>query len=197
MNKKFVLTGGPGVGKTSIINSLRKQNYDVRDEVFTDLFRKAQREGRFSDEFLHSPALVHDLLRVQVELERQPCPGSFQFLDRSRVDILGFSKNMGIVPFVEDQNDLLQGDYDLVFVISPMPKNYYVQNEVRRQTYEESLEHHASVVQHYREYILGQQKTLKDCLIEVPFYEGDFLASVQWRTEFILREVSEYLGSSS
>lgn len=191
MTKRVVLTGGPGVGKTSIIQNLRKQNYDVRDEVFTHLFAQAQKEARFNAEFLHSPELVHDLICAQMELERRPCQGDFLFLDRSRIDILGFSKNMGIRPFEEDQKELLRGVYDLIFIINPMPKKYYDQNEVRRQNYEESLEHHASVVQHYLEFIEGQGKNVKDCLIDVPFHDAAPEASIQWRTEFILQAVKK------
>jgi broad-specificity NMP kinase len=71
--RKIVLTGGPGVGKTSILNHLQKLNYDVREEVFTKLFAEAQRLGRFNDEFLQSKKLIRDLILCQktlVEIEQ-------------------------------------------------------------------------------------------------------------------------------
>jgi predicted ATPase len=165
--KKIILTGGLGVGKTSIIRALCQKNYDVRDEVFTHLFALAQREGCFNDELLHSKKIIHDLVCAQIELEKKPVRGSLLFLDRSKIDIWGFSKNMGITPFDVDQKELLNCDCDLFFIISPMPRKYDDQNAIRRQTYEESLEHHALIAQHYREFIGRQNRNVDECLIEV------------------------------
>jgi predicted ATPase len=192
--KKIVLTGGPGVGKTSIVRCLNELKYDVREEVFTRLFAEAQKEGRFNDQFLISPQLIHDLLSSQISQEAQPGKGNLLFLDRSRIDIWGYSKNMGITPFEEDKMELENGDYDLVFVIEPLPKGYYDQNSIRRQSYQESLEHHVSVVQHYVDFLKIKEKDPNSCLIQVPFLNFDPINSVMNRTQYILQEIHRYFN---
>lgn len=191
--KRIVLTGGPGVGKTTIIRALQELKYEVREEVFTKLFDEAQRQGRFNDRFLHSPELIHDLLSAQKKLEAQPTVTQFLFLDRSRIDIWGFSKSMGITPFVEDQGELEAGEYDLIFLLEPLPAKYYDQNLIRRQNYEESLEHHLSVTENYLMYLNEKGLDPKTCLIKVPFYDLNPLVSTLERTHFILNEVASRL----
>src|SRR5690242_8839705 len=102
----IALSGGPGVGKTSIIHCLQNLGYPVREEVFTRLFAQAQHEGRFTEEYLHSQELIHELVSAQVKLENQAASGEVLFLDRSRIDIWGFARNMGITPRLEDQSAL-------------------------------------------------------------------------------------------
>ena len=187
--KTIVLTGGPGVGKTSIIQRLKEINYPVRKEVFTELFRKAQDEGRFNEAFLHSRKLIHDLVSAQVDLESQATQSEIVFLDRGRIDIWGFAKNMEIIPDQKDQKKLEDVRYDAIFVVDPMPKKFYDQNAVRRQSYEESLEHHQALIERYTEFLKFKDLERKVRLFHVPFIEGGSPSSISERTEFILTRV--------
>jgi predicted ATPase len=187
--QKIVLTGGPGVGKTSIIQCLQKLGYDVREEVFTRLFAEAQKIGAFNDEFLRSKKLILDLILAQKHLESQTGQGNLLFLDRSRIDILGYIKNMGILPSKEDKAWLEQNDYALIFMIQPLPEKHYDQNSVRRQTQQESLEHHRSINQHYIDFLNVNGLDSASYLINVPYFEGKTEESVLKRTQFILKKV--------
>ena len=189
--RKIVLTGGPGVGKTSVLNYLRELKYSVREEVFTSLFKKAQDEHRFNDAFLNSKELIHDLIVDQMKLESQPAEGEYLFLDRSRIDIWGYAKNMGILPNVQDEKTLESAKYDFIFILDPLPSHYYDQNAIRRQTFEESLEHHDSVASRYQEFLklTGQDNEIP--IERVPFVEKGSPSSVKERTNFILKKLSE------
>lgn len=191
--KKVVLTGGPGVGKSSIAQCLAKLGYSVREEVFTSLFDKAQKEGRFNDQFLHSRELIHDLMQSQLELEKPSKDENLLFLDRSLIDIWGFARSMGITPFLDDKTVLESGKYDLIFMIEPMPKEFYEQNAIRRQSYSESLEHHQINVEASEGYLQMQRLDPSVHLVRVPFvYQGRQL-SVSERTQFILDQVQKLI----
>ncbi|MBI2711522.1 MAG: ATP-binding protein [Bdellovibrio sp.] len=187
--KKIVLTGGPGVGKTSILKCLKDLNYEVRPEVFTYLFAQAQQSQKFNEAYLTSPELIKNLIKAQKQQESLPVKGNQLFLDRSKVDILGYTKNLKIPVNKEDQTWLTSNDYDLIFVIEPLPKKNYDQNKIRRQTQEESLEHHESIVNHYIDYLELNGRDPAQCMIKVPFFEGSRENSVQKRTQFILKEI--------
>lgn len=187
--KIIALSGGPGVGKTSIIHCLQKLGYPVREEVFTRLFAQAQNEGRFTEEYLHSQELIHELISAQMKLENQAVAGKVLFLDRSRIDIWGFAKNMGITPHLEDQSALDGGLYDFVFMIEPMPKKFYDQNMIRRQNYEESLEHHEANVIRCREYLEAHGQDPQIYLKRVPFFKDGLPLSAEERTQHILGQI--------
>lgn len=188
--KKIVLTGGPGVGKSSILKRLAELGNSVRYEVFTKLFAEAQASGRFNESYLHSKELVHELLVEQIALEQQTSKGKLVFLDRSRIDIWGFAKNMGIQPSAQDSRDLEAGVYDLVLVIEPLPEKFYDQNQIRRQTFKESLEHHHAGIVRYREFFEAQGRKPDEIMVSVPFVEGGYPSLVQERVDFILKILS-------
>ena len=45
MQKKIVLAGGPGTGKTSVLNELKRGGYYCMPEISRDITIKAQQEG--------------------------------------------------------------------------------------------------------------------------------------------------------
>jgi predicted ATPase len=187
--RKIVLTGGPGVGKSSIIHCLQEMGYSVREEVFTKIFAQAQNAGKFDDAFLYSKKLIQELISAQIELENREEANENLFLDRSCIDIWGFARNMGITLDPEERKSLESRRYDLVFIVEPMPREFYDQNAIRRQSYEESLVHHQANLENAIEYLKLQGEFSKNSLVHVPFSLDDRFLSVKERTQFVLDQV--------
>ena len=187
--KKIALTGGPGVGKSSIIRCLKDQGYSTREEVFTYLFAQAQKQGHFNEQYLYSQELIHRLTVEQLELENRNVGEKVIFLDRSRIDIWGYARNMGISPIPEDQALLEKGDYEFIFIIEPMPKEFYDQNSIRRQSYVESLNHHELNLKNSLDYLKVQGKSPNKYLIKVPFTLHEVQLSPLQRSQFILKHL--------
>ncbi len=82
--ERFVLTGAPGAGKTSIIRSLKSKGFDTVDEAATDVITRKQAAGT-DQPWLH-PDFILDIIQLQKErLERKPTH-RLQFHDRSIID---------------------------------------------------------------------------------------------------------------
>lgn len=188
--KKIVLTGGPGVGKTSVLHYFTGLGYDVREEVFTRHFSEAHLRGDFNDAFLESKELLENLIQSQKDLEAQKANGQFVFLDRCRVDILGFCKNIGINPPPGHLEWLTNNEYDLVFILDPLPAALYERNPIRRQSQFESLEHHKNITQHYSDFAKFNHLDPGKFLVRVPYFSADFRTSVELRGKFILDRIN-------
>jgi len=67
---KIVFSGGPGVGKTTILNALKNLGYEVRTEVFTAIFSQANKENAFEDLFKNKKKLISELILLQKENEK-------------------------------------------------------------------------------------------------------------------------------
>jgi predicted ATPase len=190
-NFKIVLTGGPGVGKTSILAQLKKLNYEVRSEVFTEVFGEAVRENRLNELFAKPSELLGDLIRRQRKIEFTTDQEGVTFFDRSHVDILAFAQTLQFSLSPDDLKELTQAQYDLVFLIEPLPSQFYDQNKIRRQDYAQSLQDHKLVADAYREFFRKQGSEPKEKIISVPQFGGvDVDESIRLRTTLILETVA-------
>ena len=82
MTKRYILTGTPGSGKTSIIHFLKHLGYVVVYEAATDLIASQQQVGIL--EPWTFPSFIDQITRLQIERQLEADPTSkLQFFDRS------------------------------------------------------------------------------------------------------------------
>ncbi|WP_018352700.1 ATP/GTP-binding protein [Longispora albida] len=91
--KRFVLTGTPGAGKTTILGGLAGLGYTVVAEAATDVIAASRRRG----EKLDGPDLIDEIVACQRE-RQAGAAGSVQFFDRSPVCTYALSVYAGRPP---------------------------------------------------------------------------------------------------
>lgn len=96
--RRYVLTGTPGSGKTSILHALKRLGYSVVAEAATDVI--SLERGRGNSE----PWMQADFINAIVRLQRQrqidasTRPDAIQLYDRSPVCTLALSRHLGYSP---------------------------------------------------------------------------------------------------
>ena len=190
---KIVFSGGPNVGKTSILQELKKRGYDVRNEVFTKLFSEAQKENRFEELFKNKKALINKLIDLQIEEEKidNTSTQKYIFLDRGMVDISGFPKEIEYNLTSQEISILENFHYDLCFMPDPLDKQFYDQNSVRRQTFEESLERQKQCIEVYREFYKKRNLDPEKYIVFVPSFLNHENLSVNKRADFVIKTLKE------
>jgi predicted ATPase len=179
LKKRIVLSGGPGVGKTSIINLLSALGYRVGEEVFTTFFREAYSQKKLDQSFLRSPELIQNLINLQKKIETDKINDQQSiFLDRSRVDIWGYCQSLNLDINSQVKNEIESGQYDLVFMVEPLPEKYYQQNEIRLQDYNQSLQHHHRIIDYYQKYLKIMTSVRQYPIVNVPYQNLPFNESV-------------------
>jgi len=83
--KRYILTGAPGAGKTTIIRELEATGYSVVHEAATDMI--AVEHARGNDEPWTHPAFIDAIAyeQQQRELRASAVPVNIQFFDRSPI----------------------------------------------------------------------------------------------------------------
>lgn len=80
--RRFVLTGTPGAGKTSILRGLAERGYDVVEEAATDVIGRAQARG--DDEPWERASFLDEVVALQRARQLEcRATGSVQIFDRS------------------------------------------------------------------------------------------------------------------
>ncbi len=171
--KRIVITGGPGTGKSSIINELRKRGHICFEEISRQVTLDARKNG-VEQLFLTQPLLFSELLlegRKKQHQETSNHPNTTVFLDRGLPDVLAYMDyyNTGYPNnFIEICKAHL---YDTVFILAPW-QEIFVSDSVRYETFDQAQLIHNHLLNTYSKFNYN--------LLDVPF------ESIKKRADFIL-----------
>ena len=147
-----MLIGGPGTGKSSILNELIFRGFDCMPEISREVTLKAQENG-IVQLFLTDPLLFSNLLlegREKQYLDADSIKSGLVFFDRGIPDVhayLEFFKTEFPNHFKEKSNTHL---YHKVFILPPW-KEIYISDNERYESFDQAIEIHHHLKKTYQE----------------------------------------------
>jgi predicted ATPase len=175
-----VITGGPGTGKTTIINKLIEKGYTCYPEISRQITLDAKKNG-IEQLFLEKPLLFSELLlegRVKQIQDAKNEDTKLVFLDRGIPDILAYMHFIGDsypIAFDESCKNYL---YSKVFLLPPW-EAIYESDEARYENFEQAKLIYGHLKETYQKYNYN--------IIEVE------KGTVEERILFILNEINNGL----
>ena len=146
--KKYVVTGGPGVGKSTVINILANRGYDVIPEMARETIE--EEVGRDSDALPWKDLSKFQGIIAQKQLENERrAVGDEIFLDRCLIDGHAYCQQ-GQVATPEIILNEAKGRYDKIFLLDPLPK--YETDSARKENAELQAIIHKATEDAYREF---------------------------------------------
>jgi predicted ATPase len=176
LEKFYVITGGPGSGKTSLIEALHRRGYARSIEagrgVIQDQMAIAGRALPWSD-----PLLIAELMlcwEMRSYHLAQDVSGPV-FFDRGVPDVLGYLRLLNVPTPEHMKNAAITFRYNPTVFIAPPWREIFCQDNERRQEFDEAVRTYDSIVAVYTE--------LDYELVELP------RAPVEERVEFVFRRI--------
>ncbi|VVB77732.1 AAA domain protein [uncultured archaeon] len=143
MIERYVLTGGPCCGKTTLINELRKKGYQILDEVAREVLdgrkRKSLEDGMQS--------LQEEIFEKQM-IKEDKLNGKTAFLDRGLID--GFAYQNIFLGYVSEdfkKKIKCREKYSEIFVLDRLP---YKNDGIRKESDEEAQKIHEEIIRQYQ-----------------------------------------------
>ena len=161
----IVITGGPGTGKTTIIDALIEQGYACFPEISRQVTLEAKKQG-IEQLFLENPLLFSELL---LEGRKKQFKSALEethevvFIDRGIPDILAYMHYIG--DSYPSHFDLAcrENLYTKIFILPPW-EEIYESDEARYENFEQAQLIHDHLTETYLKYGYEPIEVPKDTL---------------------------------
>ena len=140
--QRYILTGTPGSGKTSILHALKQEGFTVVEEAATDV--NIRELGRGHPEPHLQPDFLESIVQLQKQrqLEAAKWPDALQWYDRSPICTLALSRYLGYTVPASLMEELERIEREAVYqrqVFFIEHLKFCQTTEARKITFEESL----------------------------------------------------------
>lgn len=151
--KRVVITGGPGSGKTTLINHLENMGYACMHEVSRQVINEARKQG-IDQLFLTDPLLFSQkLLESRMHQFHNPIDTTeaFVFYDRGTPDVTAYMDFIGASYASDFEQVCFEYTYDVIFLLPPWQVIYTQDNE-RYESFAEAQKIYHSLIAGYQKY---------------------------------------------
>lgn len=144
---KYVITGGPCTGKTTLINELAKLGYSTVQEAARMILKAEQQKPNGMLPWTNLSGFQNLIFKKQIELE-DIVSGTPVFLDRGLFDNIAYCLKGNIEIPKELMNYAKTKRYTKIFLPDPLP---YQKDSERKEDPKEAKEIHELIERVYRD----------------------------------------------
>lgn len=176
----FVITGGPGVGKTTLLRELERRGFSCVPEVAREIIRQQVASGGDAVPWTNTARYTELMLQHSIEVYKaNGSAASPIFFDRGIPDVLCYARLIGLEGSAGIEVACEKYRYNRMVFIAPPWREIYSTDDERKQSFDEAVRTHEVMVEAYRS--CGYQ------LIELP------RVSVEERAEFVAARCKEFV----
>lgn len=146
--KKYVLTGGPGIGKTTVIEILSSIGYEIVPEAARIIIEEEQLKNSGALPWKDLERFQTLVAQKQLE-DEEKIKKEVVFLDRGIIDGYGYCTLANIQPPELILNNA-SNRYEKVFILEPL--ELYENDSVRFENHSEAKKIHRAIIEAYQHF---------------------------------------------
>ena len=153
MVKKIIITGGPGTGKTSLIEELKKNNFKCFDEISREITLKYRKKG-IEQLFLSDPNLFSQELlngRIQQFNNSINLQADCVFFDRGIPDIIAYLNFKKVDLSKKILKSIDKYRYKMIFLLEPW-EDIYSSDIIRYESFDQVITIDSYIKNAYKEF---------------------------------------------
>ncbi len=146
----FVLTGGPGAGKTTLVEALRAEGFATTEEAGRGVIRAEMQENGTALPWVDREGFAEKMFEWELASYRQAeREKGCVFFDRGLPDTLGYLDLEGLAVPAWMEEEAWRLRYNTHVFVAPPWQAIFGQDEERRQSWQVALRTHQIMVRTY------------------------------------------------
>lgn len=148
----FVISGGPGAGKTTVLHELARLGFRYAPEVARQIIQEQLRSGGNALPWSDCQTYTDLMLQRSIESFKKHTPASEPlFADRGIPDTLGYARLIGLDHTGYIENACRRYRYAALVFLAPPWKEIYRRDSERKQDFIEADRTYQYMIEAYRE----------------------------------------------
>lgn len=145
----YVITGGPGVGKTTLLQALAARGYHCVEEVARRIIREEMAAGGDALPWKNRERYRQLMLEGSVQVYREADPRVVTFLDRGIPDVMAAATLMGLPLSAALMEAVRRYRYNRQVLLLPPWEEIYTTDAERKQSWQEALDTYTALKEAY------------------------------------------------
>ena len=175
MNQKYIITGAPGTGKTSIINALKERGYSCVEENSREIIAEQIINGGEILPWKNQIAFENLISSKRAKQYASIPKDEIYFFDRSAIDCIAYLKANNLEASDEILEAIKNCEFNSNVFYTPIWKEIYTNDSERKEIIDEAIAIEKLLLETY--ILFGYH------LIEIPKF------TIKERVDFILQNI--------
>ena len=150
MNQKYIITGAPGTGKTSIINELKKRGLNCSDEISRKIISEQIKKNGEILPWKNQILFENKVAEMRTKQYLSIPKNCICFFDRSAIDCIAYLKLNNLETTSKIIKEIKKCTFNKTVFYTPIWKEIYVTDKERKESITQAQKIEFSIINTYK-----------------------------------------------